>query len=102
MEHDLKMKLAESLCKFTDDILIFKSIDSLIMFAYDYVKDNNCSVQYFLHKPTINNFRVMGLESSDGKIFITKYTSRYSKFTQLVDRNISLIDFINKQLMVLL
>ena len=95
---------------------IFNTIDECIKAAYQHVKETNCKVDFIRANicPTYDeNYKIynqtnrIGLISSDDYYFLITIEDNYKVqdkplCNSIINHNISIVDFINKQLLVFL
>jgi hypothetical protein len=87
-----------------NNIELFKKTDDLIKAAHDYVRKNNVKVSAWEDLQLM----LIGVQASDGNIFAGRLTALREDFTkskiakELIIQGVSVIDLINKQLLIFL
>jgi len=89
--------------EYGDTAQIFDDADDIILAAYNYVGKTSC--QIVDHSDGKN--LLIGFKSSDGKYFLGRRMqlmqgNNRKILDQIRQQNVSILDFVNKQLMILL
>lgn len=86
-----------------EDIEFYDTTDEIILAAYNHVKNSKSKIENFRDSRAL----IIGLKSSDGKYFIGQLLPLRGGINsklhrELRDKGVSLVDFINRQLMTFL
>ena len=84
---------------------VFTEVDDCILAAYRHVKTTSTKVKSYHELDSTGSQKTLGLESEDGHLFMITFISHCSSqkrslARQIIGSDISVADFVNRQLMI--